>query len=251
MPTVTPRQGQRSRRGAGNAEQNVSTDDGGIAITRITPAEKPEKRHTGNEAQPTKEGQPRLTPKSTSFYAMAKTKADLRQSAPLSRWRAHQLKVFSTKARGEAYVDIVKEGQNLLTGDLELEITAPGRSFLTAPEIAGTVGLSAYLFGRDARTVGDHQDCLRPTRDELKSKQKPTTLAYKPGAEARIRLPVTTPTAKGPRRPRLQVVAKPSVFAVAEKQPDSPKVISSPFYTRPPTKESHEPRYEQSFGMPA
>jgi len=52
---------------------------------------------------------------------MAKTNPPPYRARRLSRWRAHQLKVFSTKARGAAYVDIVKEGQTHPHRDLELE----------------------------------------------------------------------------------------------------------------------------------
>src|SRR6202011_5249582 len=68
-----------------------------------------------------------------------------------------QLKVFSTKARGAAYVDIVKEGQTVLTRDLDLENGEAEFSLTASPEMAGTVDISAYLFGRDARPVGDHR----------------------------------------------------------------------------------------------
>ena len=47
-----------------------------------------------------------------------------------------QLKVFSTKARGAAYVDIVKEGQTVLTRDLDLENGEAELSLAATPEMA-------------------------------------------------------------------------------------------------------------------
>ena len=72
-----------------------------------------------------------------------------------------QLKVFSTKARGAAYVDIVKEGQTVLTRDLDLENGQAELSLTATPEMAGTVDLNAYLFGRNARPVGGPSPDLR------------------------------------------------------------------------------------------
>ena len=64
-----------------------------------------------------------------------------------------ELKIFSTKQRGTAYVDVVKEGQTVLTRDLDI-VNGQAELALTAtPELAGTLDFNAYLFGRDARPV--------------------------------------------------------------------------------------------------
>jgi len=63
-----------------------------------------------------------------------------------------QLKVFSTKARGAAYVDIVKEGRTVLTHDLDLENGEAELSLPASPEMAGTVDISAYV--RAERAAG-------------------------------------------------------------------------------------------------
>ena len=58
------------------------------------------------------------------------------------------LRVFSTKKRGTAYVDVVKEGQTVLTRDVDM-VNGQAELALTAtPDLAGTVDLHAYLFGR-------------------------------------------------------------------------------------------------------
>ena len=54
-------------------------------------------------------------------------------------------------------MDIVKEGQTVLTRDLDLENGQAELSLTATPEMAGTVDMSAYLFGRDARPVGDYR----------------------------------------------------------------------------------------------
>ncbi len=102
-----------------------------------------------------------------------------------------QLKVFSTKARGAAYVDIVKEGQTVLTRDLDLENGQAELSLTATPEMAGTVDISAYLFGRDARPVGDHRLLFVQPANELKIETAADATVYKPGGDARIKFRVT------------------------------------------------------------
>jgi len=67
------------------------------------------------------------------------------------------MRVFSTKKRGTAYVDIVREGQTVLTRDLDIENGQAELTLTATPEMAGTVDFNAYLFGRDAIPVADHR----------------------------------------------------------------------------------------------
>ena len=92
-----------------------------------------------------------------------------------------QLKVFSTKARGAAYIDIVKEGQTVLTRDLDLENGEAELTLTATPEMAGTVDVSAYLFGRDALPVGDHRLLFVQPANELKIETVADAAVYKPG----------------------------------------------------------------------
>ena len=156
-----------------------------------------------------------------------------------------QLKVFSTKARGAAYIDIVKEGQTVLTRDLDLENGQAELSLTATPEMAGTVDISAYLFGRDARPVGDHRLLFVQPANELKIETAADATVYKPGGDARIKFRVTNSHGEGVHAALgLQVVDE-AVFALAEKQPGFAKVF---FYLE---QEVMKPRYEiHSIGMP-
>ena len=156
-----------------------------------------------------------------------------------------QLKVFSTKKRGTAYVDVVKEGQTVLTRDLDLENGQAELSLTATPELAGTVDFNAYLFGRDARPVGDHRLVFVQPADELKIETVADAPVYKPGGEARVRFRVTNSRGEGVHAALgLQVVDE-AVFALAEKQPGFAKVF---FYLE---QEVMKPRYEiHSIGMP-
>ena len=226
----------------GNLDQHVATDDGGVAVTRIKPGDASETLEIeatdqeGNHASSnvllqTREGEDQVLLRTERAVYRAGDRIELR--------------VLSTKTRGAAYVDIVKEGQTVLTRDLELENGEAELSLIATPEMAGTVDLSAYLFGRDARPVGDHRLIFVQPADELKIETVADAAVYKPGGEARIRFRVTNSHGEGIHAALgLQVVDE-AVFALAEKQPGFAKVF---FYLE---QEVMKPRYEiHSIGMP-
>src|SRR5207237_4997576 len=155
------------------------------------------------------------------------------------------LKVFSTKQRGAAYVDIVKDGQTILTRDLDIVQGQAELSLTATAALAGVVDFNAYLFGRDAQPVGDHRLIFVQPSDELKIEATSDRNVYKPADEARIRFHVTNTRGEGVQAALgLQVVDE-AVFALAEKQPGFAKVF---FYLE---QEAMKPRYEiHSFSMP-
>jgi uncharacterized protein YfaS (alpha-2-macroglobulin family) len=155
------------------------------------------------------------------------------------------LRVFSTKKRATAYIDVVKEGQTVLTRDLDM-VNGQAELALTAtPDLAGTVDIHAYLFGQDARPVGDHRLVFVQPAGELKIEATAAAPSYKPGEDAHIRFRVTNAHGEGVEAALgLQVVDE-AVFALAEKQPGMAKVF---FYLE---QEAMKPRYEiHSLGMP-
>jgi uncharacterized protein YfaS (alpha-2-macroglobulin family) len=156
-----------------------------------------------------------------------------------------QLKVFSTKTRGTAYVDVVKEGQTVLTRDVEIVNGQAELSLTATPDMAGTLDFNAYVFGGDARPVADHRLVFVQPAEELKIEAKVDAAVYKPGDDARIRFRVTNGRGEGVQAALgLQVVDE-AVFALAEKQPGFAKVF---FYLE---QEVMKPRYEiHSIGMP-
>ena len=77
-------------------------------------------------------------------------------------------KYFPPARRGAAYLDIVREGQTLVTRDIEI-VNGQAELTLTAtPDMAGTLDLNAYIIGRDARPVADHRLVFVQPADELK-----------------------------------------------------------------------------------
>ena len=241
-PDGTPARADLKVLASGNPDQQVSTDEGGIAVVHINATDKTETLDIdahdseGNLA-------------SASVQLQSRTGEDqilLRTERAIYRAGDRiQLRVFSTKKRGTAYIDLVKEGQTVLTRDLDIENGQAELSLIATPEMAGTVDFNAYLFGHDARPVGDHRLVFVQPADELKIEATTDAPDYKPGVEARILFQVTNSHGEGVQAAMgLQVVDE-AVLALAEKQPGFAKVF---FYLE---QEVMKPRYEiHSIGMP-
>jgi len=241
-PDGTPAICELNVRAEGKPEQHVTTDDGGVAIVQlravagISPLSIEARDKEGNHATSTlqlqtREGQDQILLRTERAVYRAGDKI--------------QLKVFSTRERGTAYVDIVKEGQTVLTRDLDIENGQATLTLTATPEMAGTVDFNAYLFSRNAQPVGDHRLVFVQPADELKIDVTANSPVYKPGEDARISFRVTNARGEGVRAALgLQVVDE-AVFALAEKRPGFAKVF---FYLE---QEVLKPRYEiHSIGMP-
>jgi hypothetical protein len=148
------------------------------------------------------------------------------------------LKVVSTRARGAAYVDIVKDGQTILTRDLDIENGEAEFSLNATPEMAGTLDMDAYLFGRDGLPVADHRLVFVQPANELKIETTADATVYRPGAEARVQFHVTNARGQGVQAALGVQVVDEAVFALAEKKPGFAKVF---FYLE---QEAMKPRYE-------
>ena len=241
-PDGTPAKTELTVRSGGIDDQHATSDDGGIAVVRIKTkagkdtleieAKDQEGNHASNKVGlEAREGEDQILLRADRSLYHAGERI--------------QLKVFSTKTRGAAYVDIVKDGQTILTRDLDLVDGQAELSLTVSPEMAGTVDLSAYLFGRNAQPVGDHRLIFVQPADELKIETAADAPVYKPGADARVSFRVTNSHGAGVHAALgLQVVDE-AVFALAEKQPGFAKVF---FYLE---QEVMKPRYEiHSIGMP-
>ncbi len=241
-PDGTPAKADLTIRAEGNSDQRIATDSSGVAVARI-------KTGTGAETLEI------IASDAEGNQASSKVELQAREGEEQILLRAEhgvyragdriQLNVFSTKERGAAYVDVVKEGQTILTRDIELQNGQAELSLAATPQLAGTVDISAYLFGRDARPVGDHRLIFVQPADELKIETVADSSVYKPGTDARIKFRVTNSHGEGVHAALgLQVVDE-AVFALAEKQPGFAKVF---FYLE---QEVMKPRYEiHSIGMP-
>ncbi len=241
-PDGTPASASLKVHAQGTPDQQVTSDDGGVAVVRISPGPGVEsvkveaEDREGNHASSTVQ----LESRQGEDQILLRT-----ERAVYRAGERIQLRVFSTKKRGTAYIDIVKDGQTVLTRDLDIQNGQAELSLTATPDLAGTVDFNAYLFGRNAQPVGDHRLVFVQPADELKIAAVADAPVYKPGGEARIRFRVTNSRGEGVSAALgLQVVDE-AVFALAEKQPGFAKVF---FYLE---QEVMKPRYEiHSIGMP-
>ncbi len=234
-PDGTPAKTTLSVHLPGAREQQVSTDSGGVAVIHITPA-------SGLDAIDVDANDHRGSRVSSRIPLETRAGTDqllLRTDrAVIKEGELIQLKVLSTRARGTAYVDIVKNGQTVLTRDVDLQKGQAELTLNATPEMAGTLDINAYLFGRDAEVVADHRLVFIQPADGLKIETTADSAVYKPGADARIHFHVVNARGQGVSAALgLQVVDE-AVFALAEKQPGFAQVF---FYLE---QEVMKPRYE-------
>ncbi|MGA2965174.1 MAG: MG2 domain-containing protein [Terriglobales bacterium] len=245
-PDGTPASASLKVHEEGSGDQQATSDDGGVAVIRINA-----RMSSGAEAETLRiEAEDKEGNRASSTVQLKAREGDdqilLRTERAVYRAGERiELRVFSTRKHGTAYVDIVKDGQTVLTRDLDIENGEAELSLTATPDLAGTVDFNAYLFGRNARPVGDHRLVFVQPADDLKIETVADAPVYKPGGDARIRFRVTNSRGEGVHAALgLQVVDE-AVFALAEKQPGFAKVF---FYLE---QEVMKPRYEiHSIGMP-
>jgi uncharacterized protein YfaS (alpha-2-macroglobulin family) len=241
-PDGTPAKTELTVRVAGNSDQHVASDDGGVTVVRI----KPETANQNLRVEAADSEGNRVADDVELQTRQGDDQILLRtERAVYHVGERIQLKVFSTKPRGAAYLDIVKDAQTILTRDVDLENGESELSLTVTPEMAGTLDLNAYLFGRNAQAVGDHRLIFVQPSDELKIETVADAASYKPGSDARIRFRVTNSHGEGVHAALGLEVIDEAVFALAEKQQGFAKVF---FYLE---QEVMKPRYEiHSIGMP-
>jgi hypothetical protein len=219
----------------GEEDQHATTDSSGIAVIRLNPGPSLDSLrieaddHHGNRATA---DVPLQTRSGDDQILLRTSRAVLKAGDRL------HLTVLSTRAHGTAYIDVVRSGQTILTRDLDLAHGHADLDLPITPDMAGTLDIDAYLFGRNAQPVADHRLVFVHPADELKIETTTDAALYKPGSDARISFHVTNASGQGVSAALgLQIVDE-AVFALAEKQPGFAKVF---FYLE---QEAMTPRYE-------
>ena len=241
-PDGTPVKADLTVHPAAGVEQRVSTDEGGVATIRLKAAGgDAHLRVEGKDA----EGESVSTTVSMQFRAGEDQVLLRTEHAVYRAGDPIHLRIFATKKRGTAYIDIVKQGQTILTRDLDITDGQAELAVTASPEMAGMVDFNAYLFGRNAQPIVDHRLIFVQPAEELKVETVADAAVYKPGGDAKIWFRVTNSHGQGVRAALgLQIVDQ-AVFALAEKQPGFAKVF---FYLE---QEVMKPRYEiHSVGLP-
>ncbi|HEV2688437.1 MAG TPA: MG2 domain-containing protein, partial [Bryobacteraceae bacterium] len=227
--------------GGASLDKTATTDAGGVAIIRLKPDSSTQPLQIeatdkeGNHAS----GLVQLQVRPNEDQILLRTEHAIYHAGDRI-----QLRIFSTKDRGTAYVDVVKEGQTILTRDLDLKNGQDELAIAATPEMAGALDFNAYQFGPDARPAADHRLIFVQPADELKIDASTNAPVYKPGEDARIRFRVTNSHGEGVQAALGVQVVDEAVFALAEKRPGFAKVF---FYLE---EEALKPRYEiHSIGM--
>ena len=149
-----------------------------------------------------------------------------------------RLETISTRERGAVYLDVVKDGQTILTRAIE---TDGGRGRLDidlTPEMFGAVEVRAYQFTSDADPVSDRKLVYVDPADDLRVEVSAGRESYRPGEDARIDFR-TTDVGGRPVSAALGVeIVDEAVFALSDKQPGFEKVFMHL------QKELLTPRYE-------
>jgi hypothetical protein len=241
-PDGTPVEANLKVRTSSGDEQDVSTNAGGLAVLTL---KKPEKEEVLQIDATDKAGEK----VSTRVLLPARAGDDqvlLRAEKAVYRaGDSMRLRILTTKKRGTVYVDVVKDGQTILTRDLDLTEGEAELTLAASPELAGTVDLSAYMFGANAQPVADHRLVFVQPADELKVETVADRPVYKPGDDSHIRFHVTDKNGEGVRAALGVQIVDEAVFALAEKKPGFAKVF---FYLE---QEVMKPRYEiHSVGLP-
>jgi hypothetical protein len=219
----------------GEHDQHVNADSSGIATVHIAAGSgSPSLRVDADDHRGahTTANLPLETREGADQILLRVNRAVIKAGEPMV------LKVLSTRARGSAYIDIVRNGQTVLTRDLDLQNGQAELTLTATAEMAGTLDIDAYLIGRDAQPVADHRLIFVQPADELKIETTADAASYKPGSDAHICFRITNAHGEGVSAALgLQIVDE-AVFALAEKQPGFAKTF---FYLE---QEAMKPRYE-------
>jgi A-macroglobulin TED domain/Alpha-2-macroglobulin family/Carboxypeptidase regulatory-like domain/A-macroglobulin receptor binding domain/MG2 domain len=148
------------------------------------------------------------------------------------------LSVYSTRQRGAAYIDLIRDGQTILTRDVDLVNGHADLSVPLTPTMAGTLSVDAYIFGSNAAVVSDHRLIFVQPADDLHIEATADAASYLPGSEAQVHFRVTNARGQGVAAALGLEIVDEAVFALAEKQPGFAKVF---FYLE---QELMKPRYE-------
>ena len=234
-PDGTPAKADLHVRAGDRSIGHVSTDDAGIAAVHFVPSNGGDELQIEADDHHGSRVSTVVHPELRSGNDQVLVRTSQAVYKPGDRL---DMSVISTKQRGAAYIDVVRDQQTILTRDVEL---ANGHAEISVPvtaEMSGTMVVNAYLFGGDAETIADRRLVFVQPADELHVEATSDADSYLPGGEARVHFRVTNARGEGVHAALGLEVVDQAVFALAEKKPGFAKVF---FYLE---QELMKPRYE-------
>ncbi len=146
--------------------------------------------------------------------------------------------VLATRGKGTVYVDLLKEGQTVLTQSVELQSGRGQIDVALSSDLSGSIQMNAYQITPSSDIIRDSRLLYVNPANDLRIDVKPDKGVYRPGEEASIEFLVRDKAGR-PVLAALGVsIVDESVFALQEMQPGLEKV----YFTL--EKELMKPRYE-------
>jgi len=146
--------------------------------------------------------------------------------------------VFATRTRGTVYVDMIKNGQTVLTRTVELSNGRGGLRIDLSPDLSGSIQLNAYQITPASDIIRDRRLLYVNPANDLTIDVKLDRETYRPGEDARIKFTVRDKSGHAVLAALGVSIVDESVFALQEMQPGLEKV----YFTL--EKELMKPRYE-------
>lgn len=136
-----------------------------------------------------------------------------------------KLQAITTKKTGTIYVDMIKNGQTVLTKSMDINSNKAEMAFDIPDELVGTLNINAYIINLNSEIVRDNKIVYVNPADDLNIQVNASKKVYKPAEDAVINFKVTDKN-KHPILAALGVyVVDESVFALSELQPGLEKVF--------------------------
>lgn len=136
-----------------------------------------------------------------------------------------RLETISTRLSGAVYIDLVKDGQTLITRAID---TRDGRGALAVdltPEMFGAIEARAYQITSDADLISDRRLVYVDPADDLKVEVSAERESYKPGEDACINFRATDQAGRPVSAVFGVEIVDEAVFALSDKQPGFEKVF--------------------------
>lgn len=146
--------------------------------------------------------------------------------------------ILCTKKTGVAYVDIIKDGQTMLTKSLKVKDGEAATSIVLTQDLSGTVKIHAYMIGQTSDIARDTRTVYVNPANDLSINIRIDKKTYRPGEDGTIHFAVTNKKGKPVVSAIGIAIVDEAVFALTEMQPGMEKV----YFTL--EKEIMTPRYE-------
>jgi len=149
-----------------------------------------------------------------------------------------EVSVISTKKKGTAYIDVIRDNQTILTKSLPLSEGAAETRIDLNEDLVGAVGVSAYIISKDGNIVRDRKLLFVDPANDLNLAISSDKGTYLPAEYAKVNFKVTDKEGHPVLAALGIIVVDESVFALQEMQPGMEKVY---FYLE---EQIMKPRYE-------